>query len=258
MPIPYAELGRRADVDAMVAEAMAVGRRLAFERVVGDARTALRGVDARAADPLRQAALAARTSRRTPARLDRRADDASVTIRARLRARRRARRVGVADRERRRPRSDRRAPRSTHRPDQASISRSAASSRDITTAEATAARPPPSGSRRTSTSTIGEETWTIPASTVRTWIRFAATVDGGYPGPQRSRISAATLEPIAAKVNRSRRRRTHRSSSAGGRSRASSPAERPRARRRGDGEAAPDAPTARAAAGPTAPVEPGR
>ena len=43
--IPYADLGRRADVDAMVDEAMAVGRAgNPVERVVADARTALRGV----------------------------------------------------------------------------------------------------------------------------------------------------------------------------------------------------------------------
>src|SRR6187399_1884542 len=43
--IPYAELGRRADIDAMVAEAVAVGRAgNPVERVIADAHTALRGV----------------------------------------------------------------------------------------------------------------------------------------------------------------------------------------------------------------------
>jgi vancomycin resistance protein YoaR len=43
--IPYAEFGRRADIETMVAEAMAVGRDgNPVERVIADARTALRGV----------------------------------------------------------------------------------------------------------------------------------------------------------------------------------------------------------------------
>ena len=53
--IPYAELGRRADVDAMVAEAMAVGRAgNPVERVIADARTALRGVTLTPAGHLRR------------------------------------------------------------------------------------------------------------------------------------------------------------------------------------------------------------
>jgi vancomycin resistance protein YoaR len=43
--LPYAALGRRADVDAMVADAMAVGRAgNPIERMLADARTAVRGV----------------------------------------------------------------------------------------------------------------------------------------------------------------------------------------------------------------------
>ncbi|MFP5342238.1 MAG: VanW family protein [Candidatus Limnocylindria bacterium] len=43
--ISYAAIGRRADVDALVAEAMAIGRDgNAVERVIADARTAIRGV----------------------------------------------------------------------------------------------------------------------------------------------------------------------------------------------------------------------
>jgi vancomycin resistance protein YoaR len=43
--VPYADLGRRADVDGMVADAMAVGRSgNPLERMIADARTALRGV----------------------------------------------------------------------------------------------------------------------------------------------------------------------------------------------------------------------
>ena len=46
MPIPYDKIDRRPDVDRMVAEAMAVGRNgNAVERVILDARTALRGHD---------------------------------------------------------------------------------------------------------------------------------------------------------------------------------------------------------------------
>jgi vancomycin resistance protein YoaR len=46
MPIPYDKIDRGPDVDRMVAEAMAVGRNgNAVERVILDARTALRGVD---------------------------------------------------------------------------------------------------------------------------------------------------------------------------------------------------------------------
>ena len=43
--LPYRDLGRRADVDGMVADAMAVGRAgNPIERIVADARTAIRGV----------------------------------------------------------------------------------------------------------------------------------------------------------------------------------------------------------------------
>ena len=45
LTIPYERVGRRADVEAMVAEALAVGRAgNPVERVIADARTALRGV----------------------------------------------------------------------------------------------------------------------------------------------------------------------------------------------------------------------
>ena len=44
--VPYADLGRRADVEAMVADAMAVGRAgNPVERMIADARTAIRGVE---------------------------------------------------------------------------------------------------------------------------------------------------------------------------------------------------------------------
>src|SRR5262245_59878601 len=46
MPIDYAKIDRHADVDRMVAEAMAVGRNgNAVERIILDARTAVRGAD---------------------------------------------------------------------------------------------------------------------------------------------------------------------------------------------------------------------
>ena len=53
--ISYADIGRGPDVDAMLAEALAVGREgNAVERVIADARTAIRGRDPGAAGHLRR------------------------------------------------------------------------------------------------------------------------------------------------------------------------------------------------------------
>src|SRR5262245_61774153 len=80
MAIPYAKIDRRPDVERMVAEAMAVGRNgNAVERVILDARTALRGVDI-APLVLFDAQRLARYVQTYAARLTIRPEDASVAV----------------------------------------------------------------------------------------------------------------------------------------------------------------------------------
>jgi len=48
----------------------------------------------------------------------------------------------------------------------------------------------------------GKETWTIPAKTVRSWITFAPTTDGGYAATVAPDAPIATVVALAKKINR--------------------------------------------------------
>ena len=48
----------------------------------------------------------------------------------------------------------------------------------------------------------GKETWTIPAKTVRSWITFAPTTDGGYAATVAPNAPIATIVALAKKINR--------------------------------------------------------
>jgi vancomycin resistance protein YoaR len=78
--VPYASLGRRADVDAMVADALAVGRAgNPIERMLADARTAIRGVSLEPRVTFDAQATANRLAA-LALRLDRVPADASVVV----------------------------------------------------------------------------------------------------------------------------------------------------------------------------------
>ena len=80
MPIDYAAIGRRPDIDRMVAEAMAIGRRgNPVERVILHARTAVRGVDLAPLVTFDEAKLA-RYVQTYAGRLTHRPRDASVAV----------------------------------------------------------------------------------------------------------------------------------------------------------------------------------
>ena len=173
--IGYADLDRRADVDAMVAEAMAVGRDGdPVERV--DRRRADRGPRRRRSRPASlfdrprsraDVQTLAADSRSTP-------DDAAVVARGR----RLRRHPSGTDGQRadRTPPSERLTAAladSTPRPRSASRSTCPSVEPDSPPPRPRRPRPPPSGWPATSEIVDGKETWTIPAATIRDWITFA-------------------------------------------------------------------------------------
>ena len=189
MAIPYAKIDRRPDVERMVAEAMAVGRNgNAVERVILDARTALRGVDITPV-VLFDAARLARYVQTYAGRLTIHAEDASVTptedgfavvdgVDGRV-----ADRLGptefltaaLAD---------------IDAPSEIRVDFDVASIEpDITTDEAIAARKTAENIAKDISFVAGEEKWTIEARWVRAWMSFE-TADGVYgPVIDRERMS---------------------------------------------------------------------
>ncbi|HEY7735725.1 MAG TPA: VanW family protein [Candidatus Limnocylindrales bacterium] len=199
-PVPYAKVDRRVDVDGLVEAAASFGRSGSpLDRLVGNARTALRGVDIVPRVVLDEAALAGEVER-AAASLDRAPADASVAL-------------GEAGFELAKGtdgvRADRATPlaeataalKSLAAPARIEISIPAAAVEPaITTAEATEALASAERIARDIDVTVGEERWTIKASTVRTWIRMAPTVDGRYAPVLNVSGSRETLETIAKKI----------------------------------------------------------
>jgi len=198
--IAYEALDRRIDVDALVDEATAIGRSGSFvDRVIGNARTALRGIDIAPAVLFDEAELAERLER-IAAGLDRRAGNASIAVS----------KDGFALKEGHDGRqADRAAPLAEAT---AALSRLDAPATvrvsipvevaepNVTTAEAEEAKATAEQIARDIDVTVGEETWTIKASTVRTWIRMSPTVDGRYVPVLNVSAPVPTLETIAEKV----------------------------------------------------------
>jgi len=205
--VTYADLGRRVDVDEIVARAMDVGRGgPAIERIASNVRILVRRVDItplatleRAALRYEIAALAAAVDR-VPANasaslgdigflLDPGADGRSVDIDAALRAAA----TLLAD------------------PTASSSVRIDVPIRTVaptvTTQAASAARAAAERIAKDIALVNGSESWTIPAATVRSWISFASSADGGYgPVVAREGLEAAltatardvALMPISA------------------------------------------------------------
>jgi vancomycin resistance protein YoaR len=203
--IPFAEFGRRADVDAMVAEAMTVGRDgNPVERVIADARTALRGVTLQPQITFDADVLAQRISghlgllTRDPvdaavvttdevtfevdAGADGRRADAAEPIALALAA------LGELD-----------APARLEIPVPVLAIEPA-----VTTAEASAARA--LADRMTTKITLAaedvEKPPSISAKTLRGWISFAPTADGGYAPTIDTEKLPATIEKAAKKIDK--------------------------------------------------------
>jgi vancomycin resistance protein YoaR len=200
MSIDYAKIDRRADVDGMVADAMAVGRSgNAVERIILDARTAIRGVDIQPRVVFDEARLA-RYVQTYAARLNVEPKDASVTpVKGGF-----AIVEGVHGRT-----ADRVPPTELLTATLARIDAPAEIRTEldlvpvepeVTTAEATEARAAADRIALDVAIKEGKETWTIPAATVRSWLSFAKDRDGTYmPSVDPAGVDKA-LAAIAKKV----------------------------------------------------------
>jgi vancomycin resistance protein YoaR len=202
MTIDYADIDRRPDLDGMVAEAMAVGRSgSTVERIVLDARTAIRGVDIQPKVLFDDAALA-RYVRQWAAHLIVDAQDAAVT----------STKDGfvvvegvdgqAADLQQ--PTAQLTA--ALARVDAPNEVRAALEpgpvEPEVTTAEATEAQAAADRIAIDVAIVEGKESWTIPAATVRTWLTFEAKAGAYQPVVQPAAVDAA-LEGIAKKVAQS-------------------------------------------------------
>lgn len=202
IPIDYDEVGRRPDVEAMVAEAMSIGRAgNPVEQVVADARTALRGVELQPRVTF-DAERLARLVRIHAASLDVDPRDASinstkdgfVVV------------DGVTGRQ-----ADHVAPTAALTTALARIDAPSVVTAEIpvvdvapgiSTLEADYARIAANRIARDVALVDDGESWTIPEATVRSWITFRAAGDGELqPVVDRAAIDAA-LVPIAKAINR--------------------------------------------------------
>jgi vancomycin resistance protein YoaR len=201
MTIPYSDVKRRPDLEGMVAEAMAVGRSgNTVERVILDARTAVRGVNI-APRVLFDEARLARHIEALAARLNVSPASAAVTLT-------KTGFVvvdGVAGKTANRKAATDYITAALARVDTPSEVRVALEltpiEPDTTTAEATAARAAADLVAQDLAIVEGKETWTIPAATVRSWVGFSTTSDGGYePAVDPAKLEA-TLGALAKEID---------------------------------------------------------
>ncbi len=203
--VTYASLDRRVDIGALVDEAAAVGRSgSVVDRVIGNAKTALRGVELRPTILFDQAELADRL-RRVAAGLDRQAWDASIKVSKEGFALTAGRDGRAADWE---------APLAEATTALGKLDAPAKvtvaipvtiAEPNITTAEAEEAKRTADLIARDIDITVGDETWTIKASTVRTWLRVSPTVDGRYVPILNATAPKETLARIGEKVTKAPR-----------------------------------------------------
>ena len=200
MPIDYAKIDRRANVDQMVAEALAVGRsgNLA-ERVILDARTAIRGEDLAPLVLFDEARLA-RYVQTYAARLQIDAENAAVVEKDGAFVVVEGTEGQVADRIS--PTEFLTAALSrTDAPAELRVELEVAPIEpDVTTAEAEAALAEAKVLAADIPVVAGEEAWTIPAATIQKWITFASDTNGRY-GPVVSQpMLTASLTTLASEV----------------------------------------------------------
>ena len=214
--VPYAALDRHVDVDGLVSDALAVGRSgSVLDRIVGDARTALRGVvlaprvvfdgakleaaiEAAATplerDPIDATVVATKTGFETTSATPGQSVDVDTAVKQAAAALQSFDTpattqvtIPVAERE----------PNFTS--DEALSAKSAAGliARDIAI-------------------TYGKESWTIKGDSVRSWLEITPTVDGRYVPIVQVGSLKKGLAPIAAKVLRSPVNATFLQSKGGG------------------------------------------
>jgi vancomycin resistance protein YoaR len=199
MAIDYVDIDRRPDLEAMVAEAMAVGRTgNPVERAILDARTAIKGVDLEPRVTFDEARLA-RYVQTYAGRLRIDPEDAAVLhtkdygfVVAEGSFGRTADRVRAT-------RFLTTALASTDAPAEIRLALEISPVEpEVTTAEATAAREQANVIARDIAVVEGEETWTLSAATVRSWISFTTSSDGVY-GP---RIEQEPLDAAIAELGK--------------------------------------------------------
>jgi vancomycin resistance protein YoaR len=199
--ISYADIGRGPDIEAMLAEALAVGREgNAIERVIADARTAIRGVTLEPrvtydADALAEEVVAFADS------LAREPVDASVeTVESRFVVH-----AGVAGRA-----VDPVGSVKAALADVAELGAPAALTYalpvhalepEITTAEASSAKAAAERVAAKITLTAKTGSSDITMSRLRSWLSFAATADGGYAANLDTTELPAVLKKMAKKLN---------------------------------------------------------
>lgn len=200
--ISYADLGRRVDAEGIVAEAAAIGRAGGpLDRVIGSARTAFRGVVVQPRVVFDEKELATRV-RDAAERLDVDAVDALVTTTKTGFEVSPGQEGQTAD------------PTGPYAAAATALSSLDAPARvevaipvtptapRISTDEALAAKASAELIATDIDLTDGSDRWTIKGSTIRSWLRIAPTVDGGYvPVPDVAKIKAA-VTVISAKVLR--------------------------------------------------------
>ncbi len=200
--ISYADLGRRVDADGIVADAAAIGRAGGpLDRVIGSARTAVRGAVVSPRVVFDEDELAARV-RAAAGRLDVDPVDALVKV-TKTGFEVSPSQVGQA--------ADPTGPYAAAAAAHSSLDAPArvevaipivAVAPRISTDEALAGKAAAELIAVDIDLTDGSDRWTIKGSTIRTWLRLAPTVDGGYvPVPEVAKIKAA-VTAIAAKVLR--------------------------------------------------------
>ncbi len=200
--VPLDQIGRRLDVDGLVADALVAGRTGGpVERAIGGARTAIRGASLGPrvmldADLLaRRVEAVAATFERDPTNASVAVTDTGVQVTAGVDG-------AVADR------------RAALTAAMSALGRLDVPARleiglpvrpvepQLTTAEAEAGKAAAERMARDLAVTVGDEQWVIDADTVRSWLRVSPTVDGRYvPVLDVARIAEA-LEPIAEEVRR--------------------------------------------------------
>jgi vancomycin resistance protein YoaR len=190
MVIEYSDVDRRPDIEGLVSEAMAVGRSgNTVERIILDARTAVRGVDI-APRVLFDKARLARHVQALSARFNVSPQSASVSLTKQgfVVA------DGVAGKTAGHAAATEALAAELARVDAPSNIRVALEltpiEPEVTTAEATAARAAADLVALDVAIVEGKESWTIPAATVRSWITFSKSRDGDY-GPT---VDPAKLE----------------------------------------------------------------
>jgi vancomycin resistance protein YoaR len=200
--IPYSSVGRRLDVDAAVDQAMTVGRNGAtLERLAANLRNMVRGIQIAPQATFERAALRAEVEK-LAADVEVAPVDAVVALAGEAftvtdGADGRAANTDAALRAAVTLLEDVGTPASVRITVPVEVV-----TPDVTTAEATAARDAATRIAVDITLIEGDETWVIPGTSIRGWITFGPTPDGGF-GPMVARAGLETgLAAIAGAVAR--------------------------------------------------------